>query len=68
MTCLFFGEAAPLFRLQEVKEVHAVLDLGHDYDPVVLLLEEFGHLDDTADMVAHFVEQNFRWIFFIVDL
>lgn len=45
-----------MLGFEEIEKVHAVLDLGHDYDPVLLLFEEFGHLNDAVDVVAHFVE------------
>lgn len=60
------GQPTAVLRLEVVEQVHAVVQLGHDNHPLVLLLEELVHLDDSGDLAAHLVEENLGRVFLVV--
>lgn len=55
VTRLVLGQPTALLRLQIVKQIHAVVQLGHDYNPLVLLLKKLDHFNNPVDAVAHLV-------------
>ena len=66
VTRLGLAEAAALLRLQVVEQVHAVGQLGHGDDPLVLLLVEVEHLHDARHVRAHLVQQHLGRILLVV--
>lgn len=67
VTRLVLGQPTALLRLQIVKQIHAVVQFGHDYNPLVLLLKKLYHFNNPVDTVAHLVQQNLSRVLFIVD-